>query len=60
MKRDDVLMDHGTWLAGQVENPNRRSRHYSRQSAFEGSDRHIGGGFSGFSLTGSHFSLMNW
>ncbi len=38
-----ALMDYGTWLAGQVENPNRRSRHYSRQSAFEGSDRQIRG-----------------
>ena len=38
-----ALMDYGTWLAGRVENPNRRSRHYSKQSAFEGSDRQIRG-----------------
>lgn len=38
-----ALMDYGTWLAGRVENPNRRSRHYTRQSAFEGSDRQIRG-----------------
>lgn len=38
-----ALMDYGTWLAGRVENPNRRSRHYARQSAFEGSDRQIRG-----------------
>lgn len=38
-----ALMDYGTWLAGRLPNPNRRSRHYSRQSAFEGSDRQIRG-----------------
>jgi A/G-specific adenine glycosylase len=36
-----ALMDYGTWLAGRVENPNRKSLHYSRQSPFEGSDRQI-------------------
>jgi A/G-specific adenine glycosylase len=34
-------MDYGTWLSGRIENPNRKSRHYSRQSPFEGSDRQI-------------------
>ncbi|PKL60041.1 MAG: endonuclease III [Methanomicrobiales archaeon HGW-Methanomicrobiales-4] len=38
-----ALMDYGTWLAKRMPNPNRRSRHYSRQSAFEGSDRQIRG-----------------
>ncbi len=38
-----ALMDYGTHLAGQVENPNRRSRHYSKQSRFEGSRRQIRG-----------------
>ena len=38
-----ALMDYGTWLAGRIENPNRRSRHYSKQSAFEGSDRQVRG-----------------
>ncbi|MFH0966646.1 MAG: A/G-specific adenine glycosylase, partial [Methanobacteriota archaeon] len=38
-----ALMDYGTWLTGRIPNPNRRSRHYSRQSAFEGSDRQIRG-----------------
>ncbi|ADK81405.1 HhH-GPD family protein [Sediminispirochaeta smaragdinae] len=33
-----ALMDYGSALRG-VENPNRRSAHYSRQSTFEGSDR---------------------
>ncbi|HWQ64445.1 MAG TPA: A/G-specific adenine glycosylase [Methanospirillum sp.] len=36
-----ALMDYGTWLAGRIENPNRKSSHYSRQSAFNGSDRQI-------------------
>ena len=38
-----ALMDYGTWLAGRTENPNRRSRHYAKQSTFEGSDRQIRG-----------------
>ena len=38
-----ALMDYGTLLAKQVPNPNRRSRHYSKQSKFEGSDRQIRG-----------------
>lgn len=38
-----ALMDYGTWLAGRMQNPNRRSRHYLKQSAFEGSDRQIRG-----------------
>ena len=36
-------MDLGTALKKTVPNPNRRSRHYTRQSAFEGSDREIRG-----------------
>ncbi|HUC87262.1 MAG TPA: hypothetical protein VMR75_02990, partial [Candidatus Saccharimonadales bacterium] len=38
-----ALMDYGTHLAATVPNPNRRSRHYSRQPQFEGSDRQIRG-----------------
>jgi A/G-specific adenine glycosylase len=38
-----ALMDYGSWLARQVPNPNRRSKHYARQSAFEGSARQIRG-----------------
>jgi A/G-specific adenine glycosylase len=38
-----ALMDYGTWLTGRITNPNRRSKHYSRQSVFEGSDRQIRG-----------------
>lgn len=38
-----ALMDYGTHLASTLANPNRRSRHYSRQSTFEGSDRQLRG-----------------
>ena len=38
-----ALMDYGANLAKEVVNPNRRSRHYVRQSVFEGSLRQIRG-----------------
>jgi A/G-specific adenine glycosylase len=38
-----ALMDLGTALKKQVGNPNRRSVHYTKQVAFEGSDRKIRG-----------------
>ena len=38
-----ALMDLGTVLKKTVPNPNRRSVHYAKQSAFEGSDRKIRG-----------------
>lgn len=38
-----ALMDYGTHLASTVPNPNRRSRHYTRQSSFEGSMRQLRG-----------------
>jgi len=34
-----ALMDYGTSLKKSVPNPNRRSRHYAKQSKFEGSTR---------------------
>lgn len=34
-----ALLDYGAYLKTQVENPSRRSAHYARQSAFEGSRR---------------------
>jgi A/G-specific adenine glycosylase len=34
-----ALMDYGAWLKRAVPNPSRRSRHHTRQSRFEGSDR---------------------
>jgi len=36
-----ALMDYGVFLSSQVENPNRRSRHYITQSKFEGSLRQL-------------------
>jgi A/G-specific adenine glycosylase len=39
----NALMDLGTDLKTTVGNPNRRSRHYTKQAAFEGSDRKIRG-----------------
>lgn len=38
-----ALMDYGTYLAKTIENPNRKSKHYSKQSKFEGSVRKIRG-----------------
>jgi A/G-specific adenine glycosylase len=38
-----ALMDLGASLKKSIPNPNRRSVHYTRQSAFEGSDRQIRG-----------------
>ncbi len=38
-----ALMDYGAHLATLVKNPNRRSKHYTRQSHFEGSVRQLRG-----------------
>ncbi len=38
-----ALMDYGTHLAKTIENPNRKSEHYAKQSKFEGSDRQLRG-----------------
>ena len=38
-----ALMDLGAALKTTVPNPNRRSRHYTRQAPFEGSDRQLRG-----------------
>jgi len=39
-----ALMDYGSFLATQqMPNPNRRSKHYTKQSRFSGSDRQIRG-----------------
>ena len=37
------LMDYGTYLSKNVLNPNRQSKHYIRQSKFEGSNRQLRG-----------------
>lgn len=38
-----ALMDYGSWLATQTPNPNVRSKHYTRQPMFEGSQRQLRG-----------------
>lgn len=38
-----ALMDYGSWLKSQVANPNRRSRHHTRQAPFAGSHRQLRG-----------------
>ena len=38
-----ALMDLGTHIAGKIQNPNRKSTQYRKQSRFEGSDRQIRG-----------------
>ena len=38
-----ALMDYGSLLKKEVENPNRRSAHYTKQPSFNGSDRRIRG-----------------
>lgn len=39
-----ALMDYGTMIKERYPNPNRKSRHYTKQSKFETSDRYIRGG----------------
>lgn len=38
-----AVMDYGTFLAKNIPNPNRKSKHYTKQSKFEGSNRQIRG-----------------
>ncbi len=45
-----ALMDYGSWLGKQVPNPNRRSKHYTRQSTFQGSNRQLRGAITRFLL----------
>ncbi len=48
-----ALMDYGSYLATQLPNPNRRSKHYAKQSKFGGSDRQIRGEVLRILLNGS-------
>lgn len=49
MQRDNVrewywaLMDYGAYIKKEFGNPNIRSKHYAKQTAFKGSDREIRG-----------------
>jgi A/G-specific adenine glycosylase len=36
-----ALMDYGSYLKTIIDNPNKKSKHYSRQSKFEGSTREV-------------------
>lgn len=38
-----ALMDYGSYLKSTLPNPNRSSRHYTKQSKFEGSNRQLRG-----------------
>jgi len=38
-----ALMDYGSTLPKQIVNPNRRSKHYTKQSKFQGSNRQLRG-----------------
>ncbi len=38
-----ALMDYGAYLGITIDNPNRLSKHYSKQSLFKGSDRELRG-----------------
>jgi A/G-specific adenine glycosylase len=50
-----ALMDYGTYLAKTVENPNRKSKHYSVQSKFEGSNRQVRGALLRFFVGGGNY-----
>lgn len=39
-----ALMDYGAYLARMEDNPNKKSRHYTKQKKFEGSVREVRGG----------------
>ncbi len=39
----NALMDYGTKIKSENKNPNRKSKHYTKQSKFKGSDRQIRG-----------------
>ena len=52
----NALMDMGTDLRTMVENPNRRSRHYTKQTVFEGSDRKIRGSIIRILLAHEHMT----
>lgn len=52
-----ALMDYGSFLKTHVENPNRKSKHYVKQSKFAGSDREIRGKILRFLLNESMMSI---
>ena len=51
-----ALMDYGTALVKQVPNPNRKSKHYTKQASFEGSLRQVRGGILRFATEHTTFT----
>lgn len=51
-----ALMDYGTALSKTVVNPNRKSKHYAKQSKFEGSNRQLRGGILKILLDKDHLT----
>ncbi len=49
-----ALMDYGAYLATLGNNPNKKSRHYKKQSAFKGSVREVRGGVIALLLKRPH------
>jgi A/G-specific adenine glycosylase len=52
-----ALMDYGVYLSKTVPNPNRKSKHYTRQSKFEGSLRQLRGKVIAYLLDHKSVSL---
>ncbi len=52
-----ALMDYGAELKKKIENPNRKSRHYAKQSAFEGSERQARGAIVRYLATRGNATL---
>jgi len=52
-----ALMDYGVYLKKMHPNPNRKSKHYTKQSKFEGSDRQIRGAILRILLNDKHTEL---
>ncbi len=53
-----ALMDYGVYLAKNEVNPNRKSKHYAKQSKFEGSIRQIRGKILKILLSQKKISIM--
>lgn len=54
-----ALMDYGVMLKQTHPNPNRKSKHYTKQSKFDGSDRQIRGAIIRFLTDEKELSLSN-
>ncbi len=52
-----ALMDYGSHLGKTIPNPNRKSRHYTKQSTFKGSDRQMRGRILAVLLENKKISL---